>query len=54
LCGGWICRIETTGARTIHRFATNLGSPVDLDVGPAGGLVYLSHSGTVGRITYSP
>jgi glucose/arabinose dehydrogenase len=54
LCGGWIYRIETTGARTIHRFATNLGSPVDLDVGPAGGLVYLSHSGTVGRITYSP
>jgi hypothetical protein len=52
LCSGWIYRIETTGTRTIHRFATDLGSRVDLDVGPHGGLLYLSHSGTVGRIQY--
>jgi glucose/arabinose dehydrogenase len=52
LCGGWIYRIETSGSKTVHRFATNLGDLVDLDVGPGGGLLYLTHSGTVGRIQY--
>lgn len=53
LCGGWIYKIETTGSqRMVTPFATNLGSPVDLDVGPRGALVYLSHDGTVGRIHY--
>jgi glucose/arabinose dehydrogenase len=54
LCGGWIYKIESTGTRTVQRFATNLGSPVDLDVGPDGALTYLSNSGTVGRIQYAP
>jgi glucose/arabinose dehydrogenase len=53
LCGGWIYRIETMGARTIHRFATGLGSLVDLDV-YGGALYYLTHDGTVGRIQYAP
>jgi glucose/arabinose dehydrogenase len=54
LCGGWIYKIESTGTKTVRRFATNLGSPVDLDVGNDGALTYLSHSGTVGRIQYAP
>jgi glucose/arabinose dehydrogenase len=54
LCGGWIYRIETTGARTVHQFATGLGSPIDLDVRPDGALAYLSHDGTLGRIQYVP
>jgi glucose/arabinose dehydrogenase len=54
LCGGWIYRIETTGTKTVRRFATNLGSPVDLAVGPHGALMYLSHDGTLGRIQYLP
>jgi glucose/arabinose dehydrogenase len=54
LCSGWIYRIETTGTRTVRRFATNLGEPVDLLVGPGGALNYLSHYGTVGRIQYHP
>lgn len=54
LCGGWIYKIETTGTKTVRQFATNLGSPVDLDVGPGGALFYLSNGGTVGRIQYAP
>jgi glucose/arabinose dehydrogenase len=53
LCSGWIYKIETTGARTVRRFATQLGSPVDLVVGPGGALNYLSHDGTLGRIQYT-
>jgi glucose/arabinose dehydrogenase len=53
LCGGWIYKIETSGPKHVRRFATNLGSPVDLDVGPHGGLYYLSHGGTVGRIRFT-
>lgn len=54
LCSGWIYKIETTGPRDVTRFATDLGSPVDLDVGPKGGLFYLSHTGTIGRIRWVP
>jgi glucose/arabinose dehydrogenase len=52
LCSGWIYRIETSGRRIVHRFATNLGSPIGLVVGHNGGLIYLDHGGTVGRIKY--
>jgi glucose/arabinose dehydrogenase len=54
LCGGWIYKIETTGTKTVRQFATDLGSPVDLDVGQDGALYYLSNGGTLGRIQYAP
>jgi glucose/arabinose dehydrogenase len=53
LCSGWIYKIESTAPRNVQRFATQLGSPVDLDVGPNGALTYLSHGGTVGRIRFT-
>lgn len=53
-CGGWIYRVETKGAKKVHRFATNLGAPVDLALDRNGALLYLSHEGTVGRISYVP
>jgi glucose/arabinose dehydrogenase len=53
LCGGWIYKVETSGAKNVQRFATNLGTPVDLLVGPRGALNYLSNGGTLGRIVFT-
>jgi glucose/arabinose dehydrogenase len=54
LCSGWIYKIETSGPRNPTLFASNLGSPVDLQVGPSGALYFLDHNGRVGRIQYAP
>jgi cysteine-rich repeat protein len=49
----WITRIDpNTGAHSV--FATGVGGPVDLDVGPDGALYYLARgAGQVGRIAYT-
>jgi len=53
LCAGWIHRFNpATGA--VAGFATGLGRPVDLKVGPDGALYYLSRDPPrVGRISYT-
>lgn len=53
LCAGWIRRLNpATGAVT--GFATGIGRPVDLKVGPDGALYYLSREpARVGRISYA-
>jgi len=52
-CAGWIQRLNpATG--TVNSFATGIGSPVDLKVGPDGALYYLARSARyVGRISYA-
>jgi glucose/arabinose dehydrogenase len=52
-CAGWIRRLNPATA-AVTDFATGLVGPVDLKVGPDGGLYYLlRQAGTVGRITYA-
>jgi glucose/arabinose dehydrogenase len=58
-CGGWIKKLDP-GTHTVSSFATQISSPVDLDVGPDGALYYLargsstSATGMVGRILFAP
>jgi glucose/arabinose dehydrogenase len=51
-CAGWIRRFNPE-TRTVAGFATGIGGPVDLKVGPDGALYYLARrAGHVGRISY--
>jgi glucose/arabinose dehydrogenase len=52
-CAGWIKKFDPA-SHTVTGFATGVGGPVDLDVGPDGYLYYLAHNtGTVGRIHFA-
>jgi glucose/arabinose dehydrogenase len=48
-CNGWIRRLEADGER-VRPFANGASFPVDLKVGPDGGLYYLEQGGSVGVI----
>lgn len=51
LCGAWI-RVMDTSNNTASDFATGIGSPVDIKVGPEGSLYYLDQgSGQVWKIS---
>jgi glucose/arabinose dehydrogenase len=53
-CGGWM-RVLDPATGTASDFATNVGQPVDLQVGNDGALYYLDRSaGSVRRITFVP
>jgi glucose/arabinose dehydrogenase len=52
LCTGWI-RVLDPSNNTAHPFASDISSPVDLDVGPDGALYYLTRGG-VFRIQATP
>jgi glucose/arabinose dehydrogenase len=54
LCSGWIRRFDP-GTASAQGFATGIGSPVDLHVGPDGNLYYLAQGGggVVVKILYS-
>jgi hypothetical protein len=54
-CGGWIYQLDDSGADPVVTwFASDISSPVDLAVGPDGGLYYLARgSGVVVRITFT-
>jgi glucose/arabinose dehydrogenase len=54
LCANSIYRIDPANGYSISTFATGIGSPVDLQVGPDGNLYYLARGsgGVVGRIGY--
>ena len=54
LCANSIYRIDPANGYAISTFATGIGSPVDLQVGPDGALYYLARGsgGVVGRIAY--
>jgi glucose/arabinose dehydrogenase len=45
-CNGWIRRLNADGER-VRSFASGASFPVDLKVGPDGGLYYLQQSGSV-------
>ena len=49
-CNGWICRLVDADGGRVRRFASGASFPVDLKVGPEGGLYYLEQSGSVGVI----
>ena len=53
-CGGWIRRLDLAG-NTVADFAAGISSPVDLKVGPDGGLYYLARGsgGVVYKISYA-
>jgi glucose/arabinose dehydrogenase len=53
LCSGWI-RVLNLSNNTASDFASGIGSPVDLHVGPDGALYYLTHWGAVFRIQATP
>ncbi len=55
LCSGWI-RFMDPATNTASAFATDLSTPVDLQVGPDGGLYYLVRGGggQVWRVTATP
>jgi glucose/arabinose dehydrogenase len=53
LCSGWI-RVLNPSNNTASDFASGIGSPVDLHVGPDGALYYLTHWGAVFRIQATP
>jgi len=53
LCSGWI-RVLNPSNNTATDFASGIGSPVDLHVGPDGALYYLTHWGAVFRIQATP
>jgi glucose/arabinose dehydrogenase len=50
-CNGWIRRLEADGER-VRPFASGASFPVDLKVGPDGGLYYLEQGGSVGVIRH--
>ena len=53
ICGGWIRRYDPNTDRALG-FATELNQPVDLEVGPDGGLYYLERgTETLFRIAYT-
>lgn len=56
-CTGWINQLDETGGTvTVSTFASGIASPVDLAVGPDGGLYYLARGGSTGvvvRILYT-
>jgi glucose/arabinose dehydrogenase len=53
-CSGWIYYINPSSPSTATHFASGIDSPVDLKVGPDGGLYYLARgTGTVGKIVPS-
>lgn len=52
--GGWIRRLDTARSNAVSGFATNVPSPIDLDIGPEGALYYLSvGGGAVYKIEYT-
>lgn len=54
--GDWIRKLDTSGPTpVVTEFATNVGSPVDLEVSTAGHLYYLErgNGGRVMKVTYS-
>ncbi|MGH9900414.1 MAG: PQQ-dependent sugar dehydrogenase [Pyrinomonadaceae bacterium] len=53
-CGGWIRRLDPSDG-TVTSFAGGISSPVDLKVGPEGGLYYLARGGggVIYRITHT-
>ncbi len=59
-CNGWIRRLDADGERVrgfagsrVRGFASNASFPVDLKVGPDGGLYYLEQSGSVRVIRHT-
>jgi glucose/arabinose dehydrogenase len=57
-CTGWINQLDETSGIVVSTFASAIPSPVDLAVGPEGGLYYLargagSNTGVVFRITFT-
>jgi hypothetical protein len=54
LCSGWIRRLDAATGE-VSGFATDLSSPVALEVSKGGGLYYLSRGGggLVGKIRYT-
>ncbi len=54
-CGGWIRRLDAATGSVLGTFATGIALPVDLQVGPSGGLYYLARGGggAVYKIEYT-
>jgi glucose/arabinose dehydrogenase len=53
-CSGWIYYIDPSSPSTATQFAASVNSPVDLKLGPDGGLYYLARgAGSVGKIVPS-
>jgi glucose/arabinose dehydrogenase len=53
-CSGWIRRLDSTTGAVIGTFASNIASPVDLQVGPDGALYYLARgSNAVFKISFN-
>ncbi|HVF28143.1 MAG TPA: PQQ-dependent sugar dehydrogenase, partial [Pyrinomonadaceae bacterium] len=53
-CSGWIRRLDPANNNVVSGFASGILSPVDLKVGPDGGLYYLARgSGAVFKIQYT-
>jgi glucose/arabinose dehydrogenase len=57
-CGGWINQLDESSGVSVSTFASQITQPVDLEVGPEGGLYYLargsgSNTGVVSRIDYT-
>jgi glucose/arabinose dehydrogenase len=56
-CSGWIRQLDTVNGNRVSGFATDVESPVDLEVGPDGSLYYLARphegSGSVYRVSYA-
>ena len=51
-CSGWIFRFDSTPPARVDPFATGIGNPADLTIGPEGDLYYLSRGlPGVGRIS---
>ncbi len=55
-CNGWIRRLDPANGYAVSTFATQVGYPVDLKVGPDGNLYCLSQGGrgSVSKIQYAP
>lgn len=53
LCSGWI-RVFDPATGTASGFATSISQPVDLKVGSDGSLYYLSFSGSLFRVRFTP
>ena len=52
-CNGWIRKLDPSNGLPVSVFATQLGRPVDLKVGPDGNL-YSLFEGFVSKIEYAP